>query len=212
MATEARVVNKTAAVVVLLLTSSAAAAHAQDPDRPRRVEPVRAEVALRGFWPGGVERVMRLRDELKLSEAQIGQLEEIRKQQVQRAQELMDLRSRAAAGQIDEEAARAQIEERVMRKQAEELRSRVDNILTQEQRDLLRERGPRFRSEPMPATRLRLRSRVPRGLGPPMRLKERGPLLRKLERGDTNQHYYWFGTPGRGEPPLLGKLRRRGVL
>jgi hypothetical protein len=127
----------------------------------------------------------------------------------------MDLRSRAAAGQIDEEAARAQIEERntVMRKQAEELRSRVDDILTQEQRDLLRERGPRFRSEMVPGKALRLRGKlVPGELGPLMRLQERAPLLRKLERVDTNQHYYWFGTPGRGELPLLGKLRRRGVL
>jgi hypothetical protein len=69
-AMEARMVNKTAAVMVLLLAGSAAAAHAQDPDRPRRMEPVRAEVAVRGKWPGGVERVMRLRDELKLSDAQ----------------------------------------------------------------------------------------------------------------------------------------------
>ena len=208
-------VKKSAAVVVLLLASSAAAAHAQDPVRFRRLEPLQAELALRGSWPGGVERVMRLRDELKLTEAQIGQLEEIRRQQVQRSQELMDLRSRLAAGQIDEEVARAQIEERsaLLREKAEQLRSRVDSILTQEQRDLLRERTPAFRSGLLPAKRVRLRGRLePRELAPLLRLKERGPLLRKLDRRDSVPRYYWFGTPGRDELPLLGKLRRRGVL
>jgi hypothetical protein len=171
-------------------------------------------LALRGSGPGGVERVMRLRNELRLNEAQIGQLEEIRRQQLQRSQELLDLRSRLAAGQIDEEVARSQIEERntALRKNAEELRSRVDGILTQEQRDLLREHTPGVRTEVLPASRLRVRSRLQPGeLAPLRRLQERGPL-RRLDRRDSVPRYYWFGTPGREELPLLGRLRRRGVL
>ena len=216
--------GRTGAAALLLVTITAAAAHAQDPERPRALRPLAAEVVPGVFWSGGVERVMRLRDELKLTEAQLNQLEEIRKQQVQRAQDMMDLRSRMAAGQVGDEAARAQMEERnaEFRKNAEEMRSRIDGILTQEQRNLLTERYSVYRVRTPLGRELRVRERVAPGelrvrerlapgeVGPILRLREQA-LRRRLDRLDSLPRYYWFGTP-RGDRLAPRKYQRRGVL
>ena len=229
--------RKTGAVTLLLVTIAASAAHGQDPDRPRALAPLRAEVAQGGYWFGGVERIMRLREELKLTDAQLAKLEEIRKQQVVRAQEMVELRSRVAAGQVEEDAMRAQIEQHNARfhQNAEEMRTRIDGILSKEQRDLLADRyrvfrgqGPLLRElrvrerlrpdeplrriEPLrPGERLRLSERLrPGERGPMLRLRERNGVLRRLDRLDSLPQYYWFGTPGRDQRP--GVLRRRDIL
>ena len=205
--------GSTGAVVLLLVAITTAAAQAQDPERPRALRPLAAEVGPGVFWSGGVERVMRLRDELELTEAQLNQLEEIRKQQVQRAQDMMDLRSRMAAGQIADEAARAQLEERnaEFRKNGEEIHSRIDAILTQEQRNLLTERYSVYRVRTPLGRELRVRERLAPGeLGPLLRLREQ-TLRRRQERLDSLPRYYWFGTP-RMDRLAPRKFQRRGVL
>ena len=82
-----------------------------------------------------------MRESLKLTDAQVNQLEALRKeivaQRQNEARDMIDLQSRIAAGQIDREAARKQMEARreTMRTTMEQRRERVDKILTAEQRE-----------------------------------------------------------------------------
>jgi Spy/CpxP family protein refolding chaperone len=113
------------------------------------------EFGRRGF--SGVESVLRARESLKLTAAQVSQLEALRKeivaQRQNQAREMIDLQSRIAAGQIDREEARKQMQSRreSMRNAMEQRRDRLEKILTAEQRDQLqrsqlranRMRGPR---------------------------------------------------------------------
>src|SRR5262245_34495158 len=106
--------KRTGVTLVLLTATGLAGAGAQT--RPERTLPpvTAAGTSVGVFVGGGVEHLMRLRSELKLKDAQYRQLNEIRGQQVQREQEMIEMRSRMAAGQLDREEARAQIDERRM--------------------------------------------------------------------------------------------------
>jgi len=170
--------------VLLLATMIVAAAHGQE---PRRIEPVRVEgFGVARFGAAGVERIMSLRSELKLTDDQLRQLEEIRKT----------------------------------------TRDQIDKILTQEQRDRVRDRTPELRAfvasprgiDGLPLGRgLRLREELraaPR-LRRDSRLRDDTlnrlvPRFRNLnELTITPRHYYWFGA---GTDREARVLRRRGLL
>ncbi len=205
--------RKAGAVVLLLATFAATAVHAQE--RPRRVEPGTAP------WPDagvvrvrvgpGVEGIMRMRDELKLSDTQLRQLEELRRQRVQREQDMIELRSRMEAGEFDREAMRSQMDDQRerARKDADAMRNRIDEILTREQRDRLEDRGDEVRYRVEQRLRDLREGRFPQEMRamPPARgrLLPGGSGLYRyeiprpgFERGEVAPRYYWFGTPGRG--------------
>lgn len=123
----------------------------------------------------GVEAALRMREELKLSASQVNQLEALRKEIVTQrqnaARDMIDLRSRIEAGHLEREAARKEMESRrdAMRETMKQRREQFEKILTDDQRDQLREdmrrhgrrmemrgeRGPRgfdrgFRGPPPP--------------------------------------------------------------
>jgi Spy/CpxP family protein refolding chaperone len=102
----------------------------------------------------GIEGVMRMRDRLELTEAQIQQLEQIRQEAVERRNahrsQMDELRSRVMAGQADAAELREQIE--ANRANSEEIRQaereRVEAILNEGQRNQLqqmRDRAQAFR-------------------------------------------------------------------
>jgi hypothetical protein len=100
----------------------------------------------------GVEAIMRARETLALTEDQISRLDAIRREVVaQRSAEqaeIAELRSQLSAGQIRQSELMAAQEERADAAQgrAEDVRTRVDAVLTEEQRaqvEQLRVRGQR---------------------------------------------------------------------
>lgn len=180
--------NKAMRIALVLLAVGAASVHAQEAGRARVVRP-RSMDAARGLIEvragfGSVERMLRLRDTLNLSDAQVTQLEAIRKEQVARRQQeaiaRIDLESRAAAGMLEREALRDQLDDRA--DQAEEFfeqtRDRIEKVLTEQQRQQLRdfrEHGLRMRVPGPGFDELRARElieRVPR---------IRGDLLNEFE-------------------------------
>lgn len=104
-----------------------------------------------------VELILRNREELELTEAQVQQLDAIRREIVQERNaamaEMAELRSQLAAGLIRESqvlAAREQREEGAQAR-AEQRRARIDAILTDTQREellTLRRQGVRARFAP----------------------------------------------------------------
>jgi hypothetical protein len=99
-----------------------------------------------------VERIMRARETLALTAEQISQLDAIRREVVaQRSAErteMEELRSRLEAGQIRQSELMAAQEARADAAQgrAEAIRTRIDAVLTEEQRasvELMSTRGPR---------------------------------------------------------------------
>jgi Spy/CpxP family protein refolding chaperone len=143
------------AALVAVLSLSALPVYAQTPDAPP--PPPRAPGAPRAprapfadrapdmHRPvGGVEAALRMRSELKLSSAQVNQLEALRKeivaQRQNEARDMIDLRSRAEAGNLDREEARKQLEARrdALRETMKQRHEQFDKILTQEQRTELR--------------------------------------------------------------------------
>ena len=104
--------------------------------------------------PSGVEAIMRMRDRLELTDEQISQLDDIRRENVQRRAtamaEMAELGSQVAAGQINRSDLASSLqarreEDKAMAKPGE----LVMSILTDQQRDILGEaktRSPRARS------------------------------------------------------------------
>jgi hypothetical protein len=123
----------------------------------------------------GVEAIMRARESLALTEAQIGQLDAIRREIVAERSaeqaEMAELRSQLSAGQIRQSEVMAAQEDRqaAAEGRVEARRARIDAVLTEEQRasvELLRNRGSCARP------RTRIRPRTPYGA------RRRGPRLR----------------------------------
>jgi len=93
----------------------------------------------------GIEGIMRMRDRLELTDAQVQQLDQIRQEAVERRNahrsQMEELRSRVMAGEADAAELREQREAR--RDASEEMRQaqreRVDAILTEGQRDQLQQ-------------------------------------------------------------------------
>jgi Spy/CpxP family protein refolding chaperone len=159
------------AALAALMIAVATPAFAQQRDSARaprgeRGQRARAEMRARpdgpGRFGGGVESVLRMREELKLSAAQVNQLEALRKeivaQRQNEARDMIDLQSRIAAGNIDRDEARKQMEGRrdAIRTTMEQRRDRMEKILTAEQREQVL-RG-QLRAE-------RMRMRAPGGRG-----------------------------------------------
>jgi len=102
----------------------------------------------------GVEAIMRARETLALTDAQISQLDAIRRQIVAERSaenaEMAELRSQLAAGQIRQSQVLAAQEERqaAAEAQMEARRARIDAVLTEEQRasvEAMRTRADRVR-------------------------------------------------------------------
>jgi Spy/CpxP family protein refolding chaperone len=186
--------------IQLLALVGAAAAHAQEGPRTAQV------YRIGGFVSGRVERVLRLRDALELTESQTSQLEAIRKEDVTRrqnfARDLIDLQSRATAGQITNEELRDQT--RKLREASDNgessVRERIDRILTDQQRRRLdrelRFPGPALRARVLAATpmlrrpalaqnylRMLPRRHAPDSLRRPEELRRRIEQLRRRREG-----------------------------
>ena len=126
--------------IALMLVASPALAQAEA--RPE----LRAERAMRGPMLGQIENALRLRSQLELSETQVRQLDELRREQLDRQaareETRRDLMSRMRAGMLERgEADRTLFEQReAMRAETDRVGSRFDEILTEDQRARLRER------------------------------------------------------------------------
>ena len=159
-------------LMLALLAVSAASVHAQDV-RARVMRPAQgrggdlraATVYGAPMRRGGVESILRMKDELKLTDAQVSQLEAIRKEEVARRQEeartRIDLESRIAAGLARPDNSRDQIVDRWSKAREEDEKSleRIEKILTEEQRDQLREE----RIQRVRGAMTRARVSMPRG-------------------------------------------------
>ena len=124
----------------------------------------------------GVEGIMRARERLELSEDQVSQLDEIRRESVQRRTgemaQLQELRSRLDAGQIRRSEVMAFMEDRREERQAlaEQQRERVEAVLTEAQLETLQE--------------MRRARRSDRGFGPGGRRGMDGPGLAPRGRAE----------------------------
>jgi len=91
----------------------------------------------------GVEHIMGLRERLELTDSQIEQLDALRSQIVQhrtaQQADMAEFRSQVMAGQLEAEAAREQLEGRREAGEAfaEDMKSRVESILTDAQKEEL---------------------------------------------------------------------------
>jgi len=100
----------------------------------------------------GVEHIMRLRENLELSESQIAQLDAIRGEVVQhrtsQQAEMEELQSQVMAGQLEANAVRDQLEGRREAGEAfaEGVRTRVESILTDAQKESLEDAVGRARA------------------------------------------------------------------
>lgn len=126
-----------AAAVAALITVVAAPAEAQR----RNARPMRSIDNMGHF--GQVETALRLREELKLTPAQISQLQNLRRESVAQRQkeaaEMIELRSRIAAGDVPAEEMHNQFAARREQTEAatKQLREQFEKILTEDQRGQL---------------------------------------------------------------------------
>ncbi|MGI9628877.1 MAG: hypothetical protein ACR2QM_18725 [Longimicrobiales bacterium] len=113
--------------------------------RGRRGGDSQGRAAMRGAAPTGVERAIRLADELELSDDQRAQLEGLRVElveiQSERAARRVALGSQLRAGLLEPEALRGEMEEfqSAAQEAAEATRASVESLLTEEQMDELTE-------------------------------------------------------------------------
>ena len=133
--------------------------------------------------PSGPEQIMRMRDRLQLTDEQINQLDDIRRENVQRRTtamaEMAELRSQVTAGQINRSDVMSSLQARREEGQAMAKPGElVMSILTDQQRDILGEaktRSLRARSGNARGMRGRGGPRGPRGSGTNQRgLRRRG--------------------------------------
>ena len=110
------------AALAAVLIASATPVVAQEPGPAPR----------RPAGPVNVETALRMREQLKLTDSQVAQLEALRKELVtqrqNQAREMIDMQSRAAAGLIEREEMRKQMESRrgSMRGAMEQRRDRTE--------------------------------------------------------------------------------------
>ena len=105
-----------------------------------------------GSRGAGIEMIMRQKDRLELTEAQVSRLDEIRKESVQRRTahqaQMAELRSRVAAGQADRSAFLEQA--RAMREGAAAVqtqqRERIEAVLDEAQKEKLQQWGQQARA------------------------------------------------------------------
>lgn len=104
-----------------------------------------------GLGPGmGIERIMRMRDALELTDDQVRRFDELRQEvlehRVERMRQMVELHSEVAAGLVEREEVREQVISlrNGMRETAEQRREQVMAILTDEQKEQLQSarRGP----------------------------------------------------------------------
>lgn len=171
--------------------SAPAPAPAQTPDAPRAApqDASQPRQAPRMRGPG-IEAILTQRARLGLTDQQVTQLNTLRLETLETRQERMAeaarVRSDLAAGEITRAEAAARMQEFRSDAGPEALRARVDQILTEEQRNQLEE----------------MRARSPRGM--------RGEAGVRGRPGARNQPGM-RGEPGaRGEPGMRGRPGMRG--
>lgn len=134
-------------ILAVVLAAVATPVLAQQPPQPRqgqqvqerRQAVVRAVQERREAGPGP-ELILRLREQLNLTEAQVSRLEALRQESVNRQRdrmaEMLDLRSRVQAGQVTREQMQERIRARAEAAQAEGQApgERVRAVLTDQQR------------------------------------------------------------------------------
>lgn len=128
-----------AGVTALLLAIAAPLTGQQQPQAPRPNGPA-------GAGPRGlnVELALRQKEQLKLNESQVSQLDAIRREIVaerqERARQMIDIQSRLAAGLVKPEDVRDQLQGKRgdIQKVMEQRHDRIAKILTQDQQDQLR--------------------------------------------------------------------------
>lgn len=125
--------------------------------------PMPRMMALRQHRFNVVEAALRMKTDLKLTDAQASQLEALRKEIVAErqahARDMIDVQSRIAAGLVKPEDARKQFQGNrdAMRKTMEARRDRIEKILTPEQRDQI---GRHVRRAAMRQMRMRQGARM----------------------------------------------------
>lgn len=166
------------AAALLLLASVTGPLMAQQPPRPRAGGEASDSMRLRML---NVEAALRFKQDLKLTDSQVSQLDAIRKEIVAdrqaQARDMIDTESRIAAGMLSPEDAHKQFEGKgeAMRETMRQRHDRIAKILTPEQQDKLelqarrammqRMRGPMGHGAPGPGSMGRGRMR-PRGMAP----------------------------------------------
>lgn len=188
--------------VLGLMVAVAAPLLAQQPPQPRPGQPeavARRQAMVRAQMPRAQagptpEMVLRLREQLSLTEAQVGRLEALRREGVnarrERMAEMLDLRSQVEAGRITREELQAQVRSRAEAARATPPNAgeRVREVLTDQQRVRLAElqvermqralqaqrRGPGRIGAPGARPQVRAMRRIPPGQAPGVdRLRER---------------------------------------
>jgi len=186
---------------LLAAVMAVAPLHADAPQGPRGQRG--AEVGPRG---AGIEMIMRQRERLELTEDQVKRLDQLRQEAVQRRTahqaQMAELRSKVAAGQLEPEALRDQV--RAMREGADEIqkqqRERIEGVLTDAQKETLREWGARARAFQM-GRQSALRGgqgRMAPGMGPQQGLRGRAPRAGFRNDARPGMRQRWApGAPGR---------------
>ena len=134
---------------VLVLAAMVAAAAGDLAAQPVPVGRRGPQMAGRG---AGIEAIMRMRDQLELTDAQVATLDGLRRSNVERrsAEQAFaaELRSRLAAGQVDRDEFTEQMRERrdASRSVADQSRSEVEAVLTDAQRGELEQLRGRARA------------------------------------------------------------------
>ena len=201
-----------AATLLLVLSVPALAQQPQTPDQPKAPGP---GMMHEGMHPGmlNVEAALRMKEQLKLSDAQTAQLDAIRKEMVAErqahAQTMIDVESRLAAGLIKREDVRKQFEGKAdaMRQTFQQRQDRVAKILTQEQQEQVQRMSRRMMMRSM-------RSRGFEGgrgrgfAGQRMRRRFRGGMHRGMGQGfgpgefGGRRFYPGFDQDWAPRPPL----------
>jgi len=183
----------------------------------------------RGFAGGGrgagVERIMRMREELELTDGQFQELDALREEVVRlrsaHQAEMAELMSQLQVGEIEREAVRDAVEERAgaMEEVAEQHRERVEAILNDTQRETLEEMGARDRAFNQGYARgmrgnrngMRRGGSFGQGMGRPGMPGGRGGFAPRRGPGLFQRPGAGFG-PGFGQqPPGMGPGRGGGL-
>lgn len=141
-----------AALVATILAFAPLHAEAQQPRMGQRGAAMGQRGAAMGPRGAGVEMILRQRERLELTEDQVGRLDRIRQQAVERRTahqaQIAEIRSKVAAGQMERDELREQVQ--ALRDGFEGVRTQereqVEAILTEAQRETLQQWGAQARA------------------------------------------------------------------
>ena len=146
--------SNVAALAALIVVVAAPVQAQQRGDRPMRPDgPGMRAPGTRGL---NVETALRMREELKLTPAQVTQLQNLRRELVAQRQkesaDMIDLQSRIAAGDVDRDEMRKYFEGRRDQMEAtmKQRKEQFDRILTEDQRGQMNRAEMNFRRAERP--------------------------------------------------------------